>query len=205
MENKDTKLEWKIEENECRFQILQNGKIKYIDTGQTSSLDNSNNSYCHIRTQSAIPKSLSSFYFEIEVANGCEGVCSICIGLTSGEIKTEDLNSIGTAKNTIGYFGSDGKIRCYNEENHVEHTESFSEKYLAGDTVGCYLCRYKSNDVECALVQFTKNGKIIHKPTSIPNTDLYPTISLISNSAEVKTNLGEKTFLFDVKGNNSVD
>ena len=184
---------------------MQNGKIKYIDTGQTSSLDNSNNSYCHIRTQSAIPKSLSSFYFEIEVANGCEVVCSICIGLTSGEVKTEDLNSIGTAKNTIGYFGADGKIRCYNEKKYIEHKESFSEKYSAGDTVGCYLCRYKSNDVECALVQFTKNGKIVHKPTSIPNSDLHPTISLISSNVEVKTNLGEKTFMFGVKGNHLVD
>ena len=125
--------------------------------------------------------------------------------MTSGEIKTEDLHLIGTAKNTIGYFGSDGKIRCFNEKKYIEHTESFSEKYSAGDTVGCYLCRYKSNDVECALVQFTKNGKIVHEPTSIPDTNLYPTVSLISNSAEVKTTLGEKAFMFDVKGNSSVD
>ena len=141
-----------------------------------------------IRTLDKLPIDKPS-YFEIEVMDG--GFSNgIAIGIS---LKTTETNRPpGWDVGTIGYHG-DGKGGIYH------HSDTAVEKvngFKSGDIVGCMVEPFNNGKRTILTVQFSKNGENVGIERMLSDVyvylDVYPTVALYSENAQVKTSFGNK-------------
>ena len=100
-----------------------------------------------IRTIEPISKNCASFYFEAKLVNsGKEGAVSIGLTQNNPDTRTGHLPGLSSDPSLgIGYLGpGTGGIFQANFSQAVES----GEPYIAGDVVGCYICRTQINGDE---------------------------------------------------------
>ena len=144
-----------------------------------------------VSTYQPIPKTCQSYYFGIKVlSNGKNG--EIGIGLTASDVNT--TNSMpGWDMDSVGFISFVGVI-------YHNGFYEIAESYSTGDIVGCYFCRVNKNGFDYAVVQFTKNGKLLQSPRLMRNKDYYPTIGFRSSDAVVQTTFDVSEISGEIKG-----
>lgn len=138
-----------------------------------------------IRTDSAIPKELAIYYFEIKIVEGgLDGY--VTVGLMR---KESSVNTFpGKSRSEYGYNSFEGSL------SHNGNFRQYGPTYDEGDVVGVCLNRVTSS------LFFTKNGIRLALASNNVNKliNLYPAIGIRSPQCCVSINLGSESFLFDI-------
>ena len=140
-----------------------------------------------IRTSECIPKTSSSYYFEVVVVNGGKDD-NIVVGLSTSDAKL----CPGMSANTIGIYGSDGSI-CQNGEKLA-----WGGSFTTGDVISCQISRIKDWHLRLVPIrcQFWKNGKQSGPSRYLVGRQIFPAVGLNAPGAAIKINLGEKPFIY---------
>lgn len=130
-----------------------------------------------MRTTESVPEDMSKYKFDVEIINGGKDD-SIVIGLSCD---TSD-KSPGMNANTIGIYGSDGRIYRDGEE------ASLALPFTTGDLISCEIYRTKipNTDFTITSCKFLKNLDLIGSPLNIGGKKHHPEVRLHSPDAEVR-------------------
>lgn len=143
-----------------------------------------------VRSDSHIPASVGTYYFEVRILHGHRGVHTMGVGLSK---HGGELNRMpGWDPNCYGYHGDDG-----NFFSACGHGTAYGPRFGTGDVIGCGM------DTTLNEVFFTKNGKhlrVAHtcKPGELDS--MYPTVGLKTPGERLFVNFGQTDFVFDFDG-----
>lgn len=127
--------------------------------------------------------------------------CRANLGLIKGKhyyegtLLDEGISRLGWSVHGASFnIGTDGKSFGYGGTAMKSHSsfEAYGEKYIKGDTIGCYL------DLDGGVVSYSKNGKFLGEAFKIPQhlkgLPLYPAV--VVKNAEMDFNFGQETWKF---------
>mmetsp|Transcript_40936 Transcript_40936/g.79709 ORF Transcript_40936/g.79709 Transcript_40936/m.79709 type:complete len:510 (-) Transcript_40936:276-1805(-) len=161
---------------------IRKDKISAKYTG----VGNHSNDFGSVRTNKPVPAGIQIYYFEVEIVNAGRQA-SIAIGFSTKDFPL--TRQVGTAKNSTGYRGDDGKK--YKDESAGQCYGPF---FSTEDVIGCGISSHTNS------VFFTKNGRSLSTAFEGVRGVFYPTVSLHSPDEMIRINLGDRPFKYDIEG-----
>jgi len=161
---------------------IRKDKISAKYTG----VGNHSNDFGSVRTNKPVPAGIQIYYFEVEIVNAGRQA-SIAVGFSTKDFPL--TRQVGTAKNSTGYRGDDGKK--YKDESAGQCYGPF---FSTEDVIGCGISSHTNS------VFFTKNGRSLSTAFEGVRGVFYPTVSLHSPDEMIRINLGDRPFKYDIEG-----
>ncbi|KAI9805794.1 MAG: hypothetical protein M1825_000408 [Sarcosagium campestre] len=139
-----------------------------------------------VRADNPMPPQCGIYYYEVMVVSkGKEG--TIGIGFSSANVSLNRLP--GWEPESWAYHGDDGHSFC------CSHTgKDYGPKFAAGDTIGCGV------NFRTGSAFFTKNGLSLGTAFRDIKGRLYPSVGMKRPGEHVRTNFGQRPFVFDIDG-----
>eukprot|EP00818_Percolomonas_sp_WS_P004767 CAMPEP_0117445930 /NCGR_PEP_ID=MMETSP0759-20121206/6062_1 /TAXON_ID=63605 /ORGANISM="Percolomonas cosmopolitus, Strain WS" /LENGTH=3647 /DNA_ID=CAMNT_0005238147 /DNA_START=274 /DNA_END=11217 /DNA_ORIENTATION=- len=168
------------------------GYVVNASTHEISFSQANSSGFSMIGTDYCIPKNWHGFYFEVEIVD-CGTNSGVCIGISEKLQCNKPWPQV--LKSSYSLFLSQSNATLY-KGTSVHKAKYGNLKLHQGDIVGCGYSKDQGH------IFFTRNGKNLgHAFDHVPSSDggpYFPTLVMRGDTARLRANLGQTSFLYNV-------